>query len=926
MKRKKHIGIIGCLLAIALLVGIMAVTVSADSPVIEFLNPLGQVEPVQNLPLAERLDGLNDSTIRLLQYGAANSASVVTMTYLQAALNTAGATALTPAAIGGTVFDARTATQYDTWAAGADAVIIGVLEDNVAAWWAGYHAREIEARGVPVVVLTTDWLYSAVRAGAQDNGLAAMRIVSIPNEPWADTQGYSTGTNRNNYISANIVGGAINVGASVIAALTDDLTANELSSAPLSVAEMGIPNADGRRFLTVPGTDESKAMPAFYDLSMELGFGDGLPLVIPTQEAVDDMIAGQGPGGRAADEILGKVMLRGGIMTVEKVAANAVMAGARPEHFPLILAVMEAYATGWEDNKLFYREIMDITQRSLIMIVSGPIVGNGDGQLDLSRGRMLEPGKDDSAVIGRAVMLSIRNIGHIAFENSNVIGGESRFNPHELAVLAESNELLPAGWETLSEHMGFEDGSNTVTLLSVTQSRYNTGVGGTAAGGTAGTFDNLGTHRTNAGSGTAYLNNAPGIFLIHWRDAQYAAMTDTRSRVAGGFSTAARGISSKSMLQQWLAGTGGTVTENGASPTTNITRNLNREALVWPIVAGYGHSTQGRVLHAASADYNDSRGFQTQRIGGITAPSAPRNLKVIHSDDGTAVELRWSEPARGAVVRYEVSGDDGHTWIDVGLDTTYTFSGLDAGQQYFFAVRARSDIKDSVDVRAPGVVGAAAQLDWRASGRGAWAYAETRALPGVTTVNITGPAEVTYVAGETATYTVRVEEAYDVAAVQLTLQVDGNFFDTKSFNGLDGFTLVGDIEWKDIGGGIYEGTIVLASEGASGNFDVFEIEFNLKGLLGTTEVELIDFKLAFEGGWVDCEYGNTIVATSINQWFSPYDLNMDGVVDLRDISIAMMHYMAAEGDANWAEAKIADVNGDGVVDTADLVLIRANFT
>ncbi|MDR0490601.1 MAG: fibronectin type III domain-containing protein [Oscillospiraceae bacterium] len=721
MKKKKHLRVLGCLLAIAMLTGILVATVSADSPEITFLNPFGEVEPVANQPLKARLPALNGRTIRLIQYGAANSASQLAMLSLQASLNAAGATALTPAAIGGTVFDARTAAQYDSWAAGADAVIIGVLEDNVAAWWIGYHAREIEARGVPVVVLTTDWFYSAVRAGAQDNGFAEMRVVAIPNSPWADAQGYAitgTPTARQTYIQSNIVGGTINIGAAVISALTAPLTIPELSAAPLAVEDMGIPYADGTKSFSVLGADEIEALPAFYDLAKELGFGDGLPLKVPTQEAVDAMIAGQGTGGRAAGEVLGKVMLRGGIMTVEKIAINAVMAGAKPVHFPVILAAMEAYATGWEDNKLFYRSIMSNEQNSLAMVVSGPIVGMGEGKLDLSRGRMLGTGSNDSAVVGRAVMLSIRNIGHIAFEHSTVMDGVSRFNPHELLVIAEANEYLPNGWVPLSEHMGFGAGSSSVALMSINMTRFATGVGGSAAGTGAPTMDSISQYRTQATA--ANLLDMPGIFVITWRDALQSTNSDTRAQRYGGFAGTARSMSSKNMLQQWLAGTGGTPVVDGPTPAV-INRNQNREALVWPIVAGYGHSTQGRVYHAGSADYNNSRGFQAQRIGGAAAPSAPLNFTVEVGVAPGRATLAWDAPARGTAVKYEVSSDNGRTWIDVGTARTYTFNGLNFGQMYFFAVRARSDIQNSVDVRAPGVDGPAAHLDWNASGRGAWA-------------------------------------------------------------------------------------------------------------------------------------------------------------------------------------------------------------
>jgi len=716
MKRRKLSRVLGCFLAIVLLAGILVMTVNANPAEVTFINPLGRIEPASNQPLEGRLANLTGSNVRLLQHGAANSASVHTMASLHAALNAAGANAIAPVAFGGTVFDARTPVQYATWATGADAVVIGVIEDNVAAWWVSYHAREIEALGVPVVVITTEWFYSGVRAGAQDNGFAAMRVVTIPNSPWADAQGFGAAAPRRTYIDDTIVGGTINLGASVITALTGPLTPAELSAAPLTVADMGLPYADGRRLLTVQGADEIQAMPAFHEISMAMGFGDGLPLVIPTVAQVNAMIEGQGPGGRAAEEVLGRVMLRGGIMTVENVAANAVMAGARPEHFPVILAAMEAYVNGWEDNKLFYRSVMSNDLRSIAMIVSGPIVGSGEGQLDLARGRTLDLGNNDSAVIGRAVMLSIRNIGHIAFENSQVMG-LSRFNPHELMVLAENNEYLPDGWVTLSEHKGFGGGSNSVTMVTINHARFTGGVGGTAAGGGAGAFDSFITHRTQATP--ANLNNSPGIFLVAWRDAHQISQTDTRAILDGGLAHTARGINSKNMLQQWIAGTGGDPAIGGPSPAT-ITRNENREALVWPIVAGFGHSVQGRVYHGGGPEYADSRGFHTQRIGGTEAqraPSAPTTFAVNVAVAGQAT-LSWAAPVRGANVTYEVSSDGGRTWI-AATGTSHIFTDLDAGE-HFFAVRARNTIQNSVDVRS--AAGTAAYLDWSSSGRGAWAW------------------------------------------------------------------------------------------------------------------------------------------------------------------------------------------------------------
>ena len=65
------------------------------------------------------------------------------------------------------------------------------------------------------------------------------------------------------------------------------------------------------------------------------GWSDGLPMLPPTEAAIDAMIAGS---DLKKDELLGVIPPLNGIATVERVAANAVMAGCLPDYFPLVLA------------------------------------------------------------------------------------------------------------------------------------------------------------------------------------------------------------------------------------------------------------------------------------------------------------------------------------------------------------------------------------------------------------------------------------------------------------------------------------------------------------------------------------------------------------------------------------------------------------
>src|SRR5262249_33758548 len=71
----------------------------------------------------------------------------------------------------------------------------------------------------------------------------------------------------------------------------------------------------------------------------ERGWTDGLPVVPPTEALVDAMLAA-GRGG--PDDVLLREPVRDRAVTAEKAAINAVMAGCRPEYFPVVGAALQA--------------------------------------------------------------------------------------------------------------------------------------------------------------------------------------------------------------------------------------------------------------------------------------------------------------------------------------------------------------------------------------------------------------------------------------------------------------------------------------------------------------------------------------------------------------------------------------------------------
>ena len=79
--------------------------------------------------------------------------------------------------------------------------------------------------------------------------------------------------------------------------------------------------------------DEANAI----EFTYEQGWTDGLPVVPPTPARVGAMLAA---AGVSADHVLGAVPARRRVVTAGIAAANAVMAGCRPEYFTLVLTAL----------------------------------------------------------------------------------------------------------------------------------------------------------------------------------------------------------------------------------------------------------------------------------------------------------------------------------------------------------------------------------------------------------------------------------------------------------------------------------------------------------------------------------------------------------------------------------------------------------
>jgi hypothetical protein len=182
------------------------------------------------------------------------------------------------------------------------------------------------------------------------------------------------------------------------------------------------------------------------------GWGDGLPLLPPTEEAVRGMLAGT---DLAPDHVVAKLDPRGGKATVEKIAINAVMAGALPIHLPILIACVEALA----DPRAHLGSYGASTGSwAPLWILNGPV--RNEARVNCSTGAM-SPGDIANAVIGRAMGLVIKNVGGArkGVEDMGVLGNPGKYS----SVIGENEELSP--WEPLHVEQGFERGESSVTLF-----------------------------------------------------------------------------------------------------------------------------------------------------------------------------------------------------------------------------------------------------------------------------------------------------------------------------------------------------------------------------------------------------------------------------------------------------------------------------
>lgn len=305
------------------------------------------------------------------------------------------------------------------------------------------YIAQLEKAGIPTVLIDLEDQHNMVRQEALSNGvpnvrfLAASRTLPGPED----------------------VDGIIK---SIIEGLTKPLTEKE--------KERGVYAPPQPRILFEGTLDEAekfyqqtKVIPSPVNAPLSV-YTDGLPITVPTEERVKEMLTGT---SHKPDELVtlqaDRLGMRGGRKkgepvlfqpmnwkaTVEKVATIAVMAGCKPEHLPIVLAIAESGCSTGTTNF-----------PSQICVVSGPIVK----EINMNTGcGHLGPGSPVNSPIGRAYQLMAINLG-------GATPGVNRMSSHGTPLnragtcFAENADALPPGWLGLNEEAGFRKDESVVMV------------------------------------------------------------------------------------------------------------------------------------------------------------------------------------------------------------------------------------------------------------------------------------------------------------------------------------------------------------------------------------------------------------------------------------------------------------------------------
>ena len=331
---------------------------------------------------------------------------------------------------------------------GVDLAILGLGDSGAYSVRLTLLALELEKKGLPTAIICTKSLAPTV-AMIATSSCPNLPIITVMHPTWSASE-------------EEVIRTTLEAVPNVIYALThSEGEIAERMAAKMFTGMRGLPlypaektyqgGVEGSGQLSVE-IDPGDFIYDLYERFCESRLCDGFPIIPPTAERVSAMLRYT---DREPDHVIAdKVIPAMAPITVRKLAVNAVMAGCKPEYFPIVVTAFEAmaepeYSLG-EGNTTFGMVGPSV-------IVSGPIAEEIGMN---SRKGLLSPGCRANSTIGRAIFLALNNIcGSIpGLTDNSGIGSPVKYS----YCFAEQREANP--WKSQNEEF-FDEHSTVVTVL-----------------------------------------------------------------------------------------------------------------------------------------------------------------------------------------------------------------------------------------------------------------------------------------------------------------------------------------------------------------------------------------------------------------------------------------------------------------------------
>ena len=396
-------------------------------------NPRGLPPAIQLIPMAPRLDALDGKTIYLVSDGFPSADLFLNQIKLWFAKSMPSVK--TEYRLKAGAFADDDPKLFAEMKEKANGVIMAIGHCSTCTPATVGHCMTFEKMGLPSAPIVTIAFKDLAKSNAAKRGMPLERICFTPHPVWGKTEAEMMG-----YLEGNDPVSGKPFMKEVISALTTPLSADEQRTGSI------VPPTGAPAF----GPDTSRNLQQYY---LDNGMTDGLPIIVPTDDLVEEMLAAT---GHKPDEIVGKMTPAQGAFpawtyNVRQVAVNAVMAGARPEYFPTILAIA---STGI--SALFS------STNSLVSaaVINGPI--RDKLQMNYGIGAM-GPFNQVNATIGRAWTLISRNLDGGGIPGETYMGTQGNVINYSNLIIPENEKDSP--WTPFHVQKGFKPEDNVISFF-----------------------------------------------------------------------------------------------------------------------------------------------------------------------------------------------------------------------------------------------------------------------------------------------------------------------------------------------------------------------------------------------------------------------------------------------------------------------------